>query len=56
MFGKKLYLCTKIAMMRVFRYILGVLVLVGIAALTACEGKNEQSQDDIPKKKTRTPR
>ena len=40
-------------MMRVFRYILGVLVLVGIAALTACEGKNEQSQDDIPKK-TRT--
>ena len=41
-------------MMRVFRYILGVLVLVGIAALTACEGKNEQSQDDIPKKKTRT--
>ncbi|MBR4565552.1 MAG: helix-turn-helix domain-containing protein [Prevotella sp.] len=42
-------------MMRVFRYIfIGVLVLVGIAALTACEGKNEQSQDDIPKKKTRT--
>ncbi|MCK8621542.1 helix-turn-helix domain-containing protein [Prevotella sp. E13-27] len=41
-------------MMRVFRYILGVLVLVGMAALTACEGKNEQSQDDIPKKKTRT--
>ena len=41
-------------MMRVFRYIfIGVLVLVGIAALTACEGKNEQSQDDIPKK-TRT--
>ena len=42
-------------MMRVFRYIfIGVLVLVGIAALTACEGKNEQSQDDIPKKKTCT--
>lgn len=42
-------------MMRVFRYIfIGVLVLVGIAALTACEEKNEQSQDDIPKKKTRT--
>lgn len=41
-------------MMRVFRYIfIGVLVLVGIAALTACGGKNEQSQDDIPKK-TRT--
>ena len=37
----------------IFRYIIGVLVLVGIAALTACEGKNEQSQDDIPKK-TRT--
>ena len=42
-------------MMRVFRYIfIGVLVLVGIAALTACEEKNEQSQDDIPKKMTRT--